>query len=191
MYYHLTPLHVCMSLHSIFSLLLLSYHPPIPAVFPQHESESNKTVSSSTSTSVKTEHSALPKSASASLDDGEVKKIMEECKRLQMEVQRLQEENKQIRVRHTESKRSLLSLRLVGSICSCVFQCKIVLWSHPRRCLNGKYENVSRVLFYWYIYIFKSLRNAQKQTYLFLYHWLEYLAFKDIDVNLYLFVCLH
>ncbi|XP_071392531.1 vesicle-associated membrane protein-associated protein B/C-like isoform X2 [Centroberyx affinis] len=61
-----------------------------------HESESNKTVSSSTSP-VKTEHSALPKSASASLDDGEVKKIMEECKRLQMEVQRLREENKQIR----------------------------------------------------------------------------------------------
>uniref|UniRef100_A0A096M065 Vesicle-associated membrane protein-associated protein B n=1 Tax=Poecilia formosa TaxID=48698 RepID=A0A096M065_POEFO len=60
-----------------------------------HESESIKPVSSSTS--VKTEHSALPKSASASLDDGEVKKIMEECRQLQMEVQRLREENKQIR----------------------------------------------------------------------------------------------
>ncbi|XP_008413086.1 vesicle-associated membrane protein-associated protein B-like isoform X2 [Poecilia reticulata] len=44
-----------------------------------------------------TEYSALPKSASASLDDGEVKKIMEECRQLQMEVQRLREENKQIR----------------------------------------------------------------------------------------------
>ncbi|MEQ2276623.1 hypothetical protein XENORESO_000026 [Xenotaenia resolanae] len=44
-----------------------------------------------------TEHAALPKSASASLDDGEVKKIMEECRQLQMEVQRLREENKQIR----------------------------------------------------------------------------------------------
>lgn len=44
-----------------------------------------------------TELSALPKLASASLDDGEVKKIMEECKRLQMEVQRLRDENKQIR----------------------------------------------------------------------------------------------
>ncbi|XP_043988074.1 vesicle-associated membrane protein-associated protein B/C isoform X2 [Gambusia affinis] len=43
------------------------------------------------------EHSALPKSSSASLDDGEVKKIMEECRQLQMEVQRLREENKQIR----------------------------------------------------------------------------------------------
>ncbi|KAL6119930.1 vesicle-associated membrane protein-associated protein B-like isoform X2 [Pungitius pungitius] len=44
-----------------------------------------------------TELSTLPKSTSASLDDGEVKKIMEECKRLQMEVHRLREENKQIR----------------------------------------------------------------------------------------------
>lgn len=34
---------------------------------------------------------------SAALDDAEVKKIMEECRRLQMEVQRLREENKQIR----------------------------------------------------------------------------------------------
>lgn len=38
------------------------------------------------------------KSMSSTLDDGEVKKIMEECKRLQMEAQRLREENKQIRV---------------------------------------------------------------------------------------------
>ncbi|XP_012732744.2 vesicle-associated membrane protein-associated protein B isoform X2 [Fundulus heteroclitus] len=44
-----------------------------------------------------TELPALPKSASASLDDDEVKKIMEECRQLQMEVQRLREENKQIR----------------------------------------------------------------------------------------------
>ncbi|XP_023283273.1 vesicle-associated membrane protein-associated protein B/C-like isoform X1 [Seriola lalandi dorsalis] len=74
-----------------------------------HESESNKTVSSSTS-SVKTEHPALPKSASASLDDGEVKKIMEECKRLQMEVQRLREENKQIREDDGLRKRKVMSM---------------------------------------------------------------------------------
>ncbi|XP_051281798.1 vesicle-associated membrane protein-associated protein B/C isoform X1 [Dicentrarchus labrax] len=73
-----------------------------------HESES-KTVSSSAS-SVKTEHSALPKSASASLDDGEVKKIMEECKRLQMEVQRLREENKQIREDDGLRKRKVTSV---------------------------------------------------------------------------------
>lgn len=64
---------------------------------PQHDSESNKVVSS---TPIKSQLSpSLPKSASSSLDDGEVRKIMEECKRLQMEVQRLREENKQIRVR--------------------------------------------------------------------------------------------
>ncbi|XP_029974398.1 vesicle-associated membrane protein-associated protein B/C-like isoform X1 [Salarias fasciatus] len=72
-----------------------------------HESESNKPVSSSAS--VKTEHSVLPKSASASLDDGEVKKIMEECKRLQMEVQRLREENIKIREDDGLRKRKVTS----------------------------------------------------------------------------------
>lgn len=48
---------------------------------------------------LKSDTSALPtKLMSSTLDDGEVKKIMEECKRLQMEAQRLREENKQIRV---------------------------------------------------------------------------------------------
>ncbi|XP_038149976.1 vesicle-associated membrane protein-associated protein B/C-like isoform X1 [Cyprinodon tularosa] len=73
-----------------------------------HESESNKTVSSSTS--VKTEHHVAPKSSSASLDDGEVKKIMEECKQLQMEVQRLREENKQIREDDGLRKRKLITV---------------------------------------------------------------------------------
>lgn len=51
---------------------------------------------------LKSDTSALPaKLMSSALDDGEVKKIMEECKRLQMEAQRLREENKQIRVRRT------------------------------------------------------------------------------------------
>lgn len=89
--------HVHVSLFTVSTLI-----PPIapPSFSPQHESESIKPVFSSAS--VKTD-SALPKSASASLDDGEVKKIMEECKQLQMEVQRLREENKQIRVRRTKS----------------------------------------------------------------------------------------
>lgn len=100
---HLTPCDCRRWLISLPAMCLhvspsLSATSPSPSISPQHESESNKTVSFSAS-SVKTEHSALPKSASASLDDGEVKKIMEECKRLQMEVQRLREENKQIRVR--------------------------------------------------------------------------------------------
>ncbi|KAK7884330.1 hypothetical protein WMY93_027453 [Mugilogobius chulae] len=41
--------------------------------------------------------SEVSKSTSASLDDGEAKKILEEYKRLQFEVQRLQDENKQMR----------------------------------------------------------------------------------------------
>uniref|UniRef100_H3DLN6 VAMP (vesicle-associated membrane protein)-associated protein B and C n=1 Tax=Tetraodon nigroviridis TaxID=99883 RepID=H3DLN6_TETNG len=57
--------------------------------------ESSKMMSSSL---LKSDASALPaKLMSSTLDDGEVKKIMEECKRLQMEAQRLREENKQIR----------------------------------------------------------------------------------------------
>lgn len=86
-----------------------STRPPPPVLSPQHESESIKPVSSSTS--VKNEHSALPKSSSTSLDDGEVKKIMEECRQLQMEVQRLREENKQIRVRRAETVASTVSGR--------------------------------------------------------------------------------
>nr|XP_061803512.1 vesicle-associated membrane protein-associated protein B/C-like isoform X1 [Nerophis lumbriciformis] len=71
-----------------------------------HESESYHTVVSSTS-SVKTEHTALPKSSSTSLDDGEVKKIMDEYKRLQVDVQRQWEENKQIRENDGLRKRKL------------------------------------------------------------------------------------
>ncbi len=67
-----------------------------PVTNSQHDMESNKMMSSSL---LKSDSSALPaKSMSSTLDDGEVKKIMEECKRLQMEAQRLREENKQIRV---------------------------------------------------------------------------------------------
>lgn len=93
--------------HSPISSLHVSSCPPPPptpsTVSPQHESESTKIVSSSAS-SVKSEHPAMPKSASSSLDDSEVKKIMEECKQLQMEVQRLREENKQIRVRCSKTR---------------------------------------------------------------------------------------
>ncbi|XP_041654831.1 vesicle-associated membrane protein-associated protein B/C-like isoform X1 [Cheilinus undulatus] len=74
-----------------------------------HEIESNKILCSSAS-SVKTEHSVLPKSASTSLDDGEGKKIMEECKRLQIEVQRLRDENKQIREDDGLRKRKMTSM---------------------------------------------------------------------------------
>lgn len=41
---------------------------------------------------------AAPKPASAALDDTEMKKVMEECKRLQVEMSKLQEENRQLKV---------------------------------------------------------------------------------------------
>uniref|UniRef100_H3AJ10 VAMP associated protein B and C n=1 Tax=Latimeria chalumnae TaxID=7897 RepID=H3AJ10_LATCH len=45
----------------------------------------------------KTESSAISKPISSSLDDSEAKKVMEECRRLQLEVQRLKEENKNLK----------------------------------------------------------------------------------------------
>ncbi|RXM95837.1 Ras-related protein Rab-22A [Acipenser ruthenus] len=59
-----------------------------------HDVDQNKITSTSAS---KSESSSLFKSASSTLDDSEVKKILEECKRLQAEVQRLRDENKQIK----------------------------------------------------------------------------------------------
>lgn len=50
------------------------------------------------SSSFKSDSSTLSMKLGSSLDDGEVKRIMEECRRLQVEVQRLREENKQIKV---------------------------------------------------------------------------------------------
>uniref|UniRef100_A0A669P2J6 VAMP associated protein B and C n=4 Tax=Sauria TaxID=32561 RepID=A0A669P2J6_PHACC len=59
-----------------------------------HDIEINKIVST---TATKTDSSVMSKSISSSLDDTEVKKVMEEYKRLQVEVQRLREENKQFK----------------------------------------------------------------------------------------------
>ncbi|XP_064377644.1 vesicle-associated membrane protein-associated protein B/C isoform X1 [Dromaius novaehollandiae] len=59
-----------------------------------HDIEINKIVST---TATKTDSSVMSKSISSSLDDIEVKKVMEEYKRLQVEVQRLREENKQFK----------------------------------------------------------------------------------------------
>lgn len=61
----------------------------------QHDVEINKIISTTAS---KTETPTVSKALSSSLDDTEVKKVMEECKRLQSEVQRLREENKQFKV---------------------------------------------------------------------------------------------
>uniref|UniRef100_A0A8C4XLF9 VAMP associated protein B and C n=2 Tax=Telluraves TaxID=3073808 RepID=A0A8C4XLF9_FALTI len=59
-----------------------------------HDIEINKIVST---TATKTDSSVMSKSISSSLDDTEVKKVMEDYKRLQVEVQRLREENKQFK----------------------------------------------------------------------------------------------
>ncbi|XP_060775058.1 vesicle-associated membrane protein-associated protein B/C isoform X2 [Neoarius graeffei] len=59
-----------------------------------HDTDTSKMISSS---SFKSDSSTLSMKLGSSLDDGEVKRIMEECRRLQVEVQRLREENKQIK----------------------------------------------------------------------------------------------
>ncbi|XP_077634444.1 vesicle-associated membrane protein-associated protein B/C [Crocuta crocuta] len=59
-----------------------------------HDVEINKIIPT---TATKTETPTVSKALSSSLDDTEVKKVMEECKRLQGEVQRLREENKQFK----------------------------------------------------------------------------------------------
>lgn len=48
--------------------------------------------------SSKVEGPAAPKTASTSLDETEMKKVLEECKRLQTEMGKLQEENRQLKV---------------------------------------------------------------------------------------------
>ncbi|XP_041059602.1 vesicle-associated membrane protein-associated protein B/C isoform X1 [Carcharodon carcharias] len=58
-----------------------------------HELEMNKV----TSTSLKTETSMMTKSTSSSLDDSDLRKVMDECRTLKSEVQRLCEENKQLK----------------------------------------------------------------------------------------------
>ncbi|XP_058535458.1 vesicle-associated membrane protein-associated protein B/C [Ochotona princeps] len=64
-----------------------------------HDVEINKIIPATAS---KTETPTVSKSLPSALDDTEVKKVMEECKRLQGQVQRLQEENKQLRVTKEE-----------------------------------------------------------------------------------------
>ncbi|XP_050008826.1 vesicle-associated membrane protein-associated protein B/C isoform X2 [Alexandromys fortis] len=59
-----------------------------------HDVEINKIIPTSAS---KTEAPAAAKSLPSSLDDTEVKKVMEECRRLQGEVQRLREEGRQLK----------------------------------------------------------------------------------------------
>ncbi|XP_076786451.1 vesicle-associated membrane protein-associated protein B/C isoform X5 [Arvicanthis niloticus] len=59
-----------------------------------HDVEINKIIPTSAS---KTEAPVAAKSLTSPLDDTEVKKVMEECRRLQGEVQRLREESRQLK----------------------------------------------------------------------------------------------
>ncbi|KFO31327.1 Vesicle-associated membrane protein-associated protein B [Fukomys damarensis] len=59
-----------------------------------HDVEINKIISTTAS---KAETPSVSKSLTSPLDDTEVRKVMEECKRLQGEVQRLREENRQFK----------------------------------------------------------------------------------------------
>ncbi|XP_062897649.1 vesicle-associated membrane protein-associated protein B/C isoform X3 [Mobula hypostoma] len=58
-----------------------------------HDMEINKV----TSTSLKTEASMMSKSTSSSLDDSDMRKLMDDFRSLKSEVQRLREENKQLK----------------------------------------------------------------------------------------------
>lgn len=60
--------------------------------------------------SSKVEGPAAPKPASAALDDTEMKKVLEECKRLQTEMSKLHEENRQLKV--TSGDRSHKGVKL-------------------------------------------------------------------------------
>lgn len=66
----------------------------------QHDVEINKITPASAS---KADAPAAAKSLTSPLDDTEVKKVMEECRRLQGEVQRLREESRQLKVMPTLS----------------------------------------------------------------------------------------
>lgn len=66
----------------------------------QNDAEATKAAAlhSSAVNSTKAEASAAPAAASAPLDDGELKKLLEKCKRQQAEMDKLAEENRQLKV---------------------------------------------------------------------------------------------
>lgn len=82
---------LCIKMSFIIWLVTLG----LSFISEQHDVEINKIIPATAS---KTETPTVSKSLPSALDDTEVKKVMEECRRLQGEVQRLQEENKQLRV---------------------------------------------------------------------------------------------
>lgn len=68
----------------------------------QNEMEATKAAAlhSPAMNSTKSDSTAAAAPASASMDDGELKKVLEKCKRQQAELDKLAEENRQLKVRH-------------------------------------------------------------------------------------------
>lgn len=52
--------------------------------------------------SAKADSSAATVPVTATMDDSEMKKMMEKCKRLQVEMNKLADENRQLKVRHVD-----------------------------------------------------------------------------------------
>lgn len=89
-------------------------------LFPvgQNDVEATKAAAlhSSATNSTKADASAAPAAASASLEDAELKKLLEKCKRQQAEMDKLVEENRQLKVRREASGKRWLSTPLLGGL---------------------------------------------------------------------------
>ena len=84
----------------------------VSSPYLQNDIESSKAAVLNVS---KLEGPSVPKSSPVSLDDTEMKKLMEECKRLQSEVMKLGDENRQLKVlrESVKHRHSLLVLSVL------------------------------------------------------------------------------
>lgn len=105
-------------------------HKPLFSAVEQNDVEATKAAAlhSSAMNSTKADASAAPALASASLDDAEMKKLLEKCKRQQADIDKLAEENRQLKVSCASVKRWLSPLG--GVLCVCV--CVVYLRPPPR-----------------------------------------------------------
>lgn len=78
---------------------MLNFTSP-PLLVGQNDVEATK--AAPVMNSAKADSSAATVPATASLDDTEMKKVLEKCKRLQTEMNKLAEENRQLKVRCVE-----------------------------------------------------------------------------------------
>lgn len=81
--------------------------PPLPVEQNDVEATKAAALHSSATNSTKADASAAPAPASASLEDAELKKLLDKCKRQQAEMDKLAEENRQLKVRRASGKRWL------------------------------------------------------------------------------------